>query len=349
MGPGTGQRGVAVGGAGLGGPLHGGGEGEYGVEMDGAVGLPGTACGVQPLQGMGAGPCVEPGPQLGVGEVLQGLREQRVGSSGPHGGERPRPGPAGDGDLPEDEGGDPGAEEGGGGVPAHRARQIRVRRGRRVQALAEQRVPRLRASGEHRAHPGPVGGEGTVVRGGVDAAHGRQVAGRVAHHPGRLGRPEERVEGPPGVVRAEQRGRGEEGFMGIGGGPGTQGEQAVDVGGEAGRGGVLPRRPGPGQQGTGPGRVTGEGGLFGRRGEPGRAQGLFGGERGGAGEGRGAFGMRVRAGRGRLQPGGEHGVRAGGAASELDEGGERGGVSGEGRRWGGQRGRAGAGVRRAGG
>ncbi|XQE89182.1 hypothetical protein ACN24M_31385 [Streptomyces microflavus] len=258
--------------------------------MDGAVGLPGTACRVQPLQGMGAGPGVEPGPQLGVGEVLQGLREQRVGSSGPHGGERPRPGPAGDGDLPEDEGGGPGAEEGGRGcggvVPARRVRRIRVRRVRRVQALAEQSVPRLRASGEHRAHPGPVGGEGTVVRGGVDAAHGRQVAGRVAHHPGRLGRPEERVEGPPGVVRAEQRGRGEEGFMGIGGGPGTQGEQAVDVGGEAGRGGVLPRRPGPGQQGTGPGRVTGEGGLFGRRGEPGRAQGLFGGERGGAGEGR---------------------------------------------------------------
>ncbi|CAM5678860.1 hypothetical protein SCYAM73S_04907 [Streptomyces cyaneofuscatus] len=159
-------------------------------------------------------------------------------------------------------------------------------------------MPRLRTSGEHRAHPGPVGGERTVVRGGVDAAHGLQVAGRVPRHPGRLGRAEEGVESPPGVVRAEQGGRGDEGRVGVGGGAGAQGEQAVDVRGQTGRGALLPRRPGTGQQGAGPVRITREGRLLGRRREPGRAQGRAGGERGGAAEGGGAFAVRVRGGRG---------------------------------------------------
>ncbi|MFY0514139.1 hypothetical protein ACOMD4_27700 [Streptomyces anulatus] len=111
-----GQRGVPVRGARLGGSLHGSGEGEHGVQMGGAVGLPRTAGGVQPLQGVGPRTGVPPGPQFGVGEVFEGLGQQRVGSPGPYGGERAGPRTAGGGDVPEDQGRDPGPEQRGRGA-----------------------------------------------------------------------------------------------------------------------------------------------------------------------------------------------------------------------------------------
>ncbi|SCE28566.1 hypothetical protein GA0115244_122410, partial [Streptomyces sp. DvalAA-19] len=70
------------------------------------------------------------------------------------------------------------------------------------------------------------------------------------------------MEGPAGIVRPEQRGGGQEGFVGVDGGAGTQGEQAVDVGGEP-RPTRRRREAGPrfrrggraGQEGAGPVRV----------------------------------------------------------------------------------------------
>ncbi len=310
MRSGTGECGVGVGGAGLGGPFDRGGEREHGVQMGGGVLLTGTPGRVQPFQGVGTGSGVLPGAQFGVGELFQGLRQQGFGPPGAYDGEGAGPCPAGRVDLAE--------HQGRGARPQEPARVLGTVGG--VEAAPQEGVAPVGVPGEHGAHSGAVLRHGPVRRRDGDAVHGVQIRDGVPHVPRRLGGAEQGVQGAARVVRGEQFRRGQERLAGVGHGPVAQGEHpAYERRGARGEVGAD-----AGQHGAGPAGVAGQPGLLGCGGEPCGAQGVVGGERGGTGQRGRPFAVGARGGGRGLQPAGECGVRPGRGAGPLDERGQRG-------------------------